>query len=152
LCTFLHSPVSSSLLGPNIRLRTLFSNTLSLCSSENEGECWLNLINKQGRTVMLKYSSCSLQIKLNLRNTADALHPLHQNLLLRVGRSLKGLCICKKTSKVGNNCPVLLYYDGRSSLNFAMFCSIRFLSKIALTSTPRLGTLTWPCPSLQLTS
>jgi hypothetical protein len=28
-----HSPVTSSLLGPNILLRTLFSNTLSLCSS-----------------------------------------------------------------------------------------------------------------------
>jgi hypothetical protein len=33
LCNFLHSPVTSSLLGPNILLRTLFSNTLSLCSS-----------------------------------------------------------------------------------------------------------------------
>jgi polysaccharide pyruvyl transferase WcaK-like protein len=33
LCNFLHSPITSSLLGPNILLRTLFSNTLSLCSS-----------------------------------------------------------------------------------------------------------------------
>jgi hypothetical protein len=33
LCNFLHSTVASSLLGPNILLRTLFSNTLSLCSS-----------------------------------------------------------------------------------------------------------------------
>jgi len=33
LCSFLHSPVTSSLLGPNILLNTLFSNTLSLCSS-----------------------------------------------------------------------------------------------------------------------
>jgi hypothetical protein len=32
LCNFLHSPVTSSLLGPNIPLSTLFSNTLSLCS------------------------------------------------------------------------------------------------------------------------
>jgi hypothetical protein len=30
LCFFLHSPVTSSLLGPNILLRTLFSNTFSL--------------------------------------------------------------------------------------------------------------------------
>jgi hypothetical protein len=35
LCNFLHSPVISSLLGPNILLRTLFSNTLSLYSSPN---------------------------------------------------------------------------------------------------------------------
>ncbi|KAJ4443482.1 hypothetical protein ANN_05154 [Periplaneta americana] len=33
LCNFLHSPVTSSLLVPNIFLRTLFSNTLNLCSS-----------------------------------------------------------------------------------------------------------------------
>jgi hypothetical protein len=30
LCSFLHYPVTSSLLGPNIPLNTLFSNTLSL--------------------------------------------------------------------------------------------------------------------------
>ena len=33
LCSFLHCPVTSSLLGPNILLNTLFSNTLSLHSS-----------------------------------------------------------------------------------------------------------------------
>jgi hypothetical protein len=30
LCSFLHSPVGSSLLGPNILLNTVFSNTFSL--------------------------------------------------------------------------------------------------------------------------
>jgi len=34
-CSFLHSPVISSLLGPNILLNTLFSNALSLRSSLN---------------------------------------------------------------------------------------------------------------------
>ena len=33
LYSFLHSPLTSSLLGPKILLNTLFSNTLSLCSS-----------------------------------------------------------------------------------------------------------------------
>ena len=33
LCSFLHSPVTSSLLGQNIFRSTIFSNTLSLCSS-----------------------------------------------------------------------------------------------------------------------
>jgi hypothetical protein len=33
LCNFLQPPVTSSLLGPNIFLSTLFSNTLNLCSS-----------------------------------------------------------------------------------------------------------------------
>ena len=35
LCSFLHSPVTPSLLGPNILLNTLLSNTLSLRSSLN---------------------------------------------------------------------------------------------------------------------
>ena len=35
LFSFLHSPVASSLLGPNILLSTLFSNTFSLRSSLN---------------------------------------------------------------------------------------------------------------------
>ena len=35
LCSFLHSPVTSFLLGSNIFLSTLFSNTLSLCFSLN---------------------------------------------------------------------------------------------------------------------
>ena len=33
LCSLLQSPVTSFLLGPNVFLSTLFSNTLSLCSS-----------------------------------------------------------------------------------------------------------------------
>jgi hypothetical protein len=35
LCSFLHSHLNSSFLGPDILLRTLFSNTLNLCSSLN---------------------------------------------------------------------------------------------------------------------
>jgi hypothetical protein len=35
LCSFPHSPVTSSLFGPNILLSTLFSNTLSVCSCIN---------------------------------------------------------------------------------------------------------------------
>jgi hypothetical protein len=35
LCNYLHSPVTSSLLGPNTPLNTLFSNILSLRSSVN---------------------------------------------------------------------------------------------------------------------
>jgi len=38
LCNFLHSPITSSFLGPNTLLNTLFSNTLSLRSSLNVSE------------------------------------------------------------------------------------------------------------------
>jgi hypothetical protein len=34
-CSFYHPPTTSSLFGPNVLLSTLFSNTLSLCSSLN---------------------------------------------------------------------------------------------------------------------
>jgi hypothetical protein len=35
LCNFFHSPITASLFGLNILLRTMFSNTLNLCSSLN---------------------------------------------------------------------------------------------------------------------
>jgi hypothetical protein len=38
LCGFIHYPFTSSLLGPNILLSTLFSNTISLRSSLNESD------------------------------------------------------------------------------------------------------------------
>ena len=38
LCNLLHSPVTSSLLGPNILLNIVFSNTLSFLSSRNKGD------------------------------------------------------------------------------------------------------------------
>ena len=38
LCCFLYTPVTSSFLSPNILLRTLFSNTLSLSSSLNASD------------------------------------------------------------------------------------------------------------------
>jgi len=47
LCSFLLSPVTSSLLGPNVLLNTLFSNTLSLRSSLN--------VSHQGVVLMLTF-------------------------------------------------------------------------------------------------
>jgi len=38
LCNLLHSPVTLSLLGPNILLNTMFSNTLSFISSRNAND------------------------------------------------------------------------------------------------------------------
>ena len=47
LCSFLHSPVTSSLLGPNILLSTLFSNTLILRSSLNVSDQVFGYLNNQ---------------------------------------------------------------------------------------------------------
>ena len=41
LCYLLHSPVTSSLLSPNILLNTMFSNTLSFLSSRNT-DCFVS--------------------------------------------------------------------------------------------------------------
>jgi hypothetical protein len=53
LCNFLHSLVTSSLLGPNILLRTLFSNTLSLCSSLSVRDQVLHPYKTTGRITVL---------------------------------------------------------------------------------------------------
>ena len=53
LCSLLHSPISSSLLGPNTLLSTLFSNTLSLRSSLNVGDQVSHSYETTGRIIVL---------------------------------------------------------------------------------------------------
>jgi phosphate starvation-inducible membrane PsiE len=53
LCNFLHSPLTSSLLGPNIFLNTLFSNTLSLCSSLNVSDQVSHPYKTMGKIIVL---------------------------------------------------------------------------------------------------
>ena len=53
LCSFLHSHVTSSLLGPNILLNTPFSNTLSLPSSLNVSDQVSHPYRTTGRTWLL---------------------------------------------------------------------------------------------------
>ena len=53
LCNFLHSPVTSSLLGPNTLLKTLFSNTLSLRSSLNVSDQVSHPYKTTGKIIVL---------------------------------------------------------------------------------------------------
>jgi len=53
LCGFLHSPVTSSLLGPNILLSTLFSDTLSLRSSLNVSDQVSHPYKTRGKIIVL---------------------------------------------------------------------------------------------------
>jgi hypothetical protein len=54
MCNVFHSPVTSSRLGPNILLRSLFSKTLSLCSSLNVAhQVWQPY--KRGGRIMVLY-------------------------------------------------------------------------------------------------
>jgi len=53
LCSFLHSPVTSSLLGPNIPLSTLFTNSLGLRCSLNISDQVSHPYKTAGKTVFL---------------------------------------------------------------------------------------------------
>jgi hypothetical protein len=53
LCSFLQPPVTSSLFGPNVLLNTLFSNTLSLCSSLNVRDQVSHLYRITGKVIVL---------------------------------------------------------------------------------------------------
>ena len=53
LCSILHSPITLSLLGQNILLNTLFSNTLSLCSSLNVSDQVSHPYNMENPAYML---------------------------------------------------------------------------------------------------
>jgi hypothetical protein len=53
LCSFLYSPVTSSLLGPNILLSTVFSNTLGLRSSLNVSDHVSHPYNTTGKIIVL---------------------------------------------------------------------------------------------------
>ena len=53
LCSFLHSTVTSSLLRPNFLLSTLFSNTLSLCSSLNVSDQVSHPYRTTGKIIVL---------------------------------------------------------------------------------------------------
>ena len=53
LCSLLHSPVTLSLLGPNILLSTLFSNTLSFFSSRNVNDQVSHPYKTKGKIIVL---------------------------------------------------------------------------------------------------
>ena len=53
LCNLLHSPVTSSLLGPNILLNTMFWNTLSFLSSRNVNDQVSHPYKTTGKIIVL---------------------------------------------------------------------------------------------------
>jgi len=59
LCSFLHSLVTSSLLGSNILLNTLFSNTFSLCFSLNVSDQVSHPYKIRGKIIVYTYLNLS---------------------------------------------------------------------------------------------
>ena len=71
LCSFLHSLITLSLLGPNIPLNTLFSNTLSLHSSLNVSDQVSHPYRTTGKIIVL-YISWSLDFWIANWKTKDS--------------------------------------------------------------------------------
>ena len=67
LYSFLHSAVTSSLLGPNILLNTLFANTLSLRSSLSVSDQVSHLYKTTGKTV-INYESQYLMFSIEMNS------------------------------------------------------------------------------------
>ena len=67
LCSFLHSPVALSFLGPNILLKVLFSNALSLCPSLSVRDQVLHPYKVTGKN----YSSVYLNLSIFYDNLED---------------------------------------------------------------------------------
>jgi len=63
---FLHSPATSSLLGPNILLNTLLSNTPSLRSSLNLSDQISHPYTKTGKIIVQLYTNIYVNTQLFL--------------------------------------------------------------------------------------
>ena len=67
LCNLLHSPITSSLLGPNILLNTMFSNTISFLSSRHVNDQVSHPYKTTGKIIVLYMSAKGKCIYPNLR-------------------------------------------------------------------------------------
>ena len=67
LCSFLHSPLTLSFLGPNILLNTIFSNTLSLCSTLNLRDQDSHPYKTTGKIIIQNYHNTTKHITNILR-------------------------------------------------------------------------------------
>jgi len=63
LCSFLHSPVTSSLLDPNILIYTLFSNTLSLRTFLSVSDQVAHPYKTRGNILIFKFLNSNLEDK-----------------------------------------------------------------------------------------
>jgi len=82
LCNFLHSPVTSSLLGPNTLLNTLFSNTITVRSSYNLSDHVSHPYKTRGKIIILYiFSFVFLNSKLEDKRFCTANIPWIQSVL-----------------------------------------------------------------------
>ena len=106
LCNLLHSPVTSSLLGPNILLNTMFSNTLSFLSSRNVNDQISHPYKTRGKIIVLYICECNIvenTLLCNMRTINSGMpHKYHTLTLKNTGfsalmRSIKAIVIQEVT-------------------------------------------------------
>jgi hypothetical protein len=104
LCSLLELPNTSSFFGPNILLSTLFSNTLSLCSSLNVKDQALLPC-----TTQATLQSCYIQVFFCRETSARSLPSLQE------GTALASLS-STVTAQTSNNSASLLYCTSKMLL------------------------------------
>jgi hypothetical protein len=104
LCSFLHLPVTSSLLGPNILLSTLFSNTLIDLLQQNNQSCMC-------KSTAINFQELALRsVSWNVKSQRDVCcgSPGHDSsnygtwLLARHFRGIFHLCLHYMWRRLGN--------------------------------------------------
>ena len=92
LCNFLHFPVISSFLAPNIFLSTLFSNTLNLCSSLNVRDKVSQPYNTIGNIIVLYLIENIYALKIKI-NTSEYSNLQLLDLTIRLRTMIIGLIL-----------------------------------------------------------
>ena len=104
LCSFLHSPVTSSLLGPNILLNALFSNTHSLRTSLNVSDQVSHPYKTTGK-IIVHHSLPSVFLRRTLRERGHLEDPgVDGRTLECIFRKMLGWVWCLKTGQVAGSC------------------------------------------------
>jgi hypothetical protein len=83
-CTVFQPPVTSSLLGPNILLNTLFLNSLSLCSSLNQTPSFTPMQNQRQNFNFVRSNFCVLTLKTLLYEGSNGINPLLTEFVMQV--------------------------------------------------------------------
>ena len=81
LCYLLHSPVTSSLLGPNILLNTIFSNTLRFLSSRNSKDQVTHPYKTKGK-IIVSFFTLRTQMSMLVRKHSASTYKHPFRLLL----------------------------------------------------------------------
>jgi hypothetical protein len=113
LCSFPHPPITSSPFDPNIHYSTLFSNSLSQCSSLNVRDQVSHPCRTTGKIIVLYIL---IFMFVDMRLSMLLLSKLYACITSRQGWVEQLLCICYKTAMV-HSLPEYVQFPLRSLLD-----------------------------------